>query len=94
MVEGTLEGDRLTDTRIVTPSPDRVRPPCPHARTCGGCLMQHASDPFVARWKQEIVEGALAGQGLDGAAPSDPDLAAPLAPPRHASRRGAPRAAR
>jgi len=65
VVEGTLQGDRLTDVRIVTPSPDRIRPPCPHARTCGGCLMQHASDTFVAEWKQGIVRGALAGQGLE-----------------------------
>jgi 23S rRNA (uracil1939-C5)-methyltransferase len=65
VVEGDLTGDHLINTRIVTPSPDRVRPPCPHARTCGGCLMQHASDPFVADWKLGIVKGALAGHGID-----------------------------
>ncbi|MGL6208319.1 MAG: class I SAM-dependent RNA methyltransferase [Paracoccaceae bacterium] len=64
VVEGDLQGDRLVDLRIVTPSPDRVRPPCGHARTCGGCLMQHAGDDFVAAWKSQIVAGALAGQGL------------------------------
>ena len=64
VVEGDLQGDRLTGLRIVTPSPDRIRPPCPHARTCGGCLMQHAENGFVGAWKQGIVAGALAGQGL------------------------------
>ena len=64
VVEGTLEGDRLVDVRIVTPSTDRVKPPCRHARSCGGCQLQHASDAFVARWKQQVVETALAGQGL------------------------------
>jgi 23S rRNA (uracil1939-C5)-methyltransferase len=64
---GTLNGDRLTDIKIVTPSPIRVKPPCPHARTCGGCLMQHVADPFVADWKQGIVQQALAGQGLSAA---------------------------
>jgi 23S rRNA (uracil1939-C5)-methyltransferase len=64
VVEGTLEGDRLVDVRIVTPSTDRVKPPCRHARTCGGCQLQHASDSFVARWKQEVVATALTGQGL------------------------------
>jgi 23S rRNA (uracil1939-C5)-methyltransferase len=65
VIEGDLSGDRLTNIRIVTPSPHRVRPPCAHARTCGGCLMQHASDAFVADWKLGIVKGALAGQGLE-----------------------------
>ena len=63
-VEGDLAGDRLVNTRIVTPSDQRVRRPCAHANTCGGCLMQHASDGFVARWKVDIVKSALAGQDL------------------------------
>jgi 23S rRNA (uracil1939-C5)-methyltransferase len=64
VVEGTLDGDHLTDARIVTPSVNRVKPPCRHARACGGCQLQHASDTFVAEWKQQVVETALAGQGL------------------------------
>lgn len=64
VVEGTPQGDRLLDPKIVTPSVNRVKPPCRHARACGGCQLQHASDPFVAGWKQEVVENALAGQGL------------------------------
>jgi 23S rRNA (uracil1939-C5)-methyltransferase len=86
-VEGTLNGDHLTDARILTPSPDRKKPPCTHARTCGGCLLQHASDPFVENWKQGIVRGALSAQGLD--APFRPTL---TSPPR--SRRRATLAAR
>ena len=64
VVEGDLQGDHLINPRILTPSVNRVRPPCAHARTCGGCLMQHAADPFVADWKVAIVKGALDGQGL------------------------------
>ena len=64
-VEGELQGDTLMQTRIVTPSANRVKPPCSHAKTCGGCMMQHASDSFVADWKLGIVKGALAGQGLE-----------------------------
>nr|WP_241427691.1 class I SAM-dependent RNA methyltransferase [Fertoeibacter niger] len=67
VVEGEVTGDRMTAPRIITPSPDRVRAPCVHARTCGGCLLQHASDPFVAGWKQDVVRSALAGQGLEAA---------------------------
>lgn len=64
-VEGELKGDTLTGLRIVTPSASRVKPPCAHARTCGGCMMQHAADPFVAEWKTAIVRAALAAQGIE-----------------------------
>lgn len=64
VVEGELSGDTLTGGKIVTPSVNRVKPPCAHARACGGCLMQHASDDLVAGWKEGVVKGALSGQGL------------------------------
>ena len=63
-VSGTIAGDRLEDVRIVTPSADRVKPPCVHARACGGCQLQHAADDFVAAWKREVVCTALGAQGL------------------------------
>jgi 23S rRNA (uracil1939-C5)-methyltransferase len=50
--------------RIITPSVDRVAAPCRHFKTCGGCAMQHATDAFVANWKQEIVRKAITAQGL------------------------------
>lgn len=50
--------------RIVTPSTDRVAPPCRHFKTCGGCAMQHATDAFVADWKLGIVQKALKAHGL------------------------------
>lgn len=53
--------------RIVTPSTDRVAPPCRHFKSCGGCAMQHATDAFVADWKQDIVAKALAARGLSPA---------------------------
>lgn len=65
VAEGDLVGEALTGVRILVPSAERVRPPCAHAKACGGCLMQHASDRLVADWKEGIVKGALAGQGLD-----------------------------
>lgn len=50
--------------RIITPSTDRVAAPCRHFKTCGGCAMQHANDPFVANWKRDIVQKALQARGL------------------------------
>ncbi len=64
VVSGARNGDRLSEVRIVTPAPERVAPPCRHYRACGGCQLQHASDAFVAAWKQTFVETALAAQGL------------------------------
>ncbi len=86
LVEGDLQGGHLLNARIVTPSPDRVKPPCVHARACGGCLMQHAGDGFVADWKQGIVAGALAGQGLD--APIRPIVTSPPRSRRRATLAG------
>ncbi len=85
-VEGRLDGQRLTDIRILTPSPLRVTAPCRHARACGGCLMQHAADDFVAEWKIGIVRGALAGQGLD--APIRPIVTSPPRSRRRATLAG------
>ncbi|MCF8484478.1 MAG: class I SAM-dependent RNA methyltransferase [Rhodobacteraceae bacterium] len=65
VVEGEVSGDRLLAPKILEPSPMRIKPPCSHARSCGGCLMQHASDAFVGQWKIDSVKGALAGQGLE-----------------------------
>jgi 23S rRNA (uracil1939-C5)-methyltransferase len=60
-----IEGDDLAAMKIVTPSVHRVRAPCAHAKTCGGCMLQHAADDFVADWKQSNVRSALAGQGIE-----------------------------
>ncbi|MDP5219433.1 class I SAM-dependent RNA methyltransferase [Ruegeria sp. 2205SS24-7] len=64
-VSGVLDGRNLTDIRIEEPSQDRVKPPCRHYRACGGCQLQHASDGFVATWKQEVVRAALSAQGIE-----------------------------
>ncbi len=65
IVSGELEGNRLHNVKIESPSPDRVAAACRHFRSCGGCQLQHGSDTFVADWKIGIVAQALAAQGLE-----------------------------
>jgi 23S rRNA (uracil1939-C5)-methyltransferase len=65
IVEGDIDGDRLTNMRVMTPSEHRVKAPCRHFKSCGGCQLQHASDAFLADWKVEVVRQALAAQGLE-----------------------------
>ncbi len=50
--------------RILTPSSNRVKPPCRHYKSCGGCSLQHASDDFVAHWKTQVIQDGLAAHGL------------------------------
>lgn len=44
---------------IISSSPDRVKPPCPYARRCGGCQLQHLSYPAQLRLKTRMVRDAL-----------------------------------
>ncbi len=64
VVAGEIVEGRMAAPRVVTPTADRVKAPCPHFGQCGGCVMQHASDALVADWRRQVVETALTAQGL------------------------------
>lgn len=44
---------------ILTPSPDRVMPRCPAARSCGGCQIQEMSYPAQLHFKENKVLGNI-----------------------------------
>ena len=64
VITGEIARGRIPEPKILTPAPDRVRAPCAHFRSCGGCSLQHGSDEFLAAWKVQVIETALSAQGL------------------------------
>lgn len=45
--------------KVLTASPDRVSPPCPHFGICGGCDYQHAPYEAQLKYKTEILRETL-----------------------------------
>lgn len=63
------DGQAAAVEAIVTASPDRVAPPCPHFdQGCGGCAVQHWSSAAQAGWKRDRLREALARGGYPDAA--------------------------
>ncbi|MFN9754254.1 MAG: class I SAM-dependent RNA methyltransferase, partial [bacterium] len=56
MLEATVE-------EVLTPSPQRVEPPCAHFGTCGGCHYQHAAYAYQVEQKVAIVREVFARIG-------------------------------
>ena len=61
ITEVTSRLARADAVEILAPSPDRVQPPCPHARPggCGGCDWQHASLPAQRALKAVVIRQQL-----------------------------------
>ncbi|MEI6412669.1 MAG: 23S rRNA (uracil(1939)-C(5))-methyltransferase RlmD [Pseudomonadota bacterium] len=72
-IDGALPGERVRVSiqrrqrrhdeaalrAVVTPSPDRVKPRCPHFGVCGGCLLQHLAPAAQIAAKRQVLEDAL-----------------------------------
>lgn len=71
VVVAEVHDGRARIHRIVTPSPDRVDPPCPQFGRCGGCALQHVNNEALAKWKREQIVVALAQRGLKDVAVAD-----------------------
>lgn len=72
----TKRGDGLVADllEILEPSVERAEPGCPHYALCGGCALQHLSQPSYAAWKRERVVRALAQRGFDDVEVLEPIL--------------------
>jgi 23S rRNA (uracil1939-C5)-methyltransferase len=65
-VRARLAGDRGDVLDILTPSAERVAPPCGHFGRCGGCQLQHWAEAPYLEWKRDQVVRALAKRGIGG----------------------------
>ena len=68
---------RADGVEVLASSPERVAPPCPHFRACGGCRYQHLDYAAQVRWKQKQVAEILARIGGFRAPPLDPMIPSP-----------------
>lgn len=64
-VEVAIEDGAAQLARVLEPAAERVTPPCPHAKSCGGCVLQHAEQALLGRWKRERVVNALTRVGIE-----------------------------
>ncbi len=73
--------DKARLDAVLAASPDRVPPPCAHFGACGGCALQHWSEPAYAAWKRARLGEALSRAGYD------PVLEPGFTTPRNSRRR-------
>jgi tRNA/tmRNA/rRNA uracil-C5-methylase (TrmA/RlmC/RlmD family) len=61
ITDTTAKFARAEAVEILQASPDRIEPPCPHARPdgCGGCDWQHATPQAQRRLKAEVIRQQL-----------------------------------
>jgi tRNA/tmRNA/rRNA uracil-C5-methylase (TrmA/RlmC/RlmD family) len=63
--------------KVVSPSPDRVQPPCPYFGVCGGCVYQHLRYERQLEVKAAQVEQTLRRVGKIDSPPMQPIVASP-----------------
>ncbi|MBS0254463.1 MAG: class I SAM-dependent RNA methyltransferase [Proteobacteria bacterium] len=76
-VAGTAPGDIVEADGSITRGADHVVPACRHFGTCGGCQLQHVSEPALAQFVTDRVVHAARGQGLEPARVAPAHLSPP-----------------
>ncbi len=77
LTQETKRYARAEIVEVLTRSPERIKPPCPHFRACGGCRYQHLNYAAQIRWKQKQVSEILARIGGFRAPPLEPMIPSP-----------------
>lgn len=67
---------------LLTGSPGRIEPLCPHFGICGGCDLQHAEYGYQLELKAEILRETLLGAGILSESALEKATEEPLAAPR------------
>ena len=57
-----VRGDLI---ELLTQSPERIDPPCPHFGRCGGCQLQHWGRQYEISWKEDQVRAAIGRAGYE-----------------------------
>lgn len=60
-----IDGTRGRLVDVLDVSAQRVRPPCRHFASCGGCAVQHLSDAAYDDWKRAHVSAAFRARAIE-----------------------------
>lgn len=64
-VEADISGTHARLIEIISRSPERIDPFCPHFGLCGGCQIQHWQAEAYRQWKRNLLVIALKNQGIE-----------------------------
>jgi 23S rRNA (uracil1939-C5)-methyltransferase len=68
VVDRAASPDRSADRRdlvkIITASPERIKPFCEYFGVCGGCAIQHWQTDAYRNWKRQLVVDTLKQSGI------------------------------
>lgn len=80
-VRARVQAGRGELVEVLSASPERQAPACPHFHACGGCALQHWAEPGYLAWKAGTIREALSREGLET------EILPPLASPPGSRRR-------
>lgn len=65
VIAADISGSHANLREILSASPERIDPFCPHFGLCGGCQIQHWQAEAYRNWKRNLLVTALRNQGIE-----------------------------